>query len=92
MNLLDFLIHLLSFAAPAFAVALLVTLSGRLILPAATPPRPWWVPFLANFVVGLAILGAGLWYFGRDGKMMTYAALVVGIATSQWVMARAWRT
>lgn len=92
MNLLDLLIHLLSFAAPAFAVALLVSLSGRLVLPAGTPPRRWWVPFLANFLVGLAILGAGLWYFGRDGKMMTYAALVVGVATCQWVVGRAWRT
>ena len=92
MNLLDILIHLLSFAAPAFAVALLVTLAARLILPAPAAGGRWWAPFLANFVVGLAILGAGLWYFGRDGKMMTYAALVVGVATSQWLMARAWRT
>ncbi|HYE39201.1 MAG TPA: hypothetical protein VEB23_04670 [Ramlibacter sp.] len=83
--------HLLSFAAPAFVVALLVGLAARLVVPAGSAGGRRWVPFLVNFAVGLAILGAGLWYFGRDGKMMTYAALVVGVATSQWVMGRAWR-
>jgi len=26
-----------------------------------------------------------------DGKMATYAALVLAVATSQWLLARAWR-
>ena len=30
-----------------------------------------------------------LW--GRDGKMLTYAALVVACATCQWVLVRGWR-
>lgn len=92
MDPLDFAIHLLSFAAPAFAVALLVSLAARVVLPAASAPGRWWLPFAVNFLVGLGILGAGLWYYGRDGKMMTYAALVVGVASCQWLMGRAWRT
>mgnify|MGYP003577853152 CR=1 FL=1 len=91
MTPLAFANHLLSFAAPAFVVALLVTLAARLVLPPAAGPRRWWPPLLINFLAGLVILGAGLWYFGRDGKMMTYAALVVGVATCQWLVGRAWR-
>lgn len=34
---------------------------------------------------------AGLAYFGNDGKMATYAALVVACASSQWVLVKGWR-
>jgi hypothetical protein len=37
------------------------------------------------------VLGAGLWYFGVDGKMATYAGLAVAVASTQWVLCRAWR-
>jgi hypothetical protein len=43
-------------------------------------------------VAGLAALAAGLWYFGRDGKMAAYAALVLAVASAQWLVARAWRS
>lgn len=91
MNALDFLVHALSFAAPAFAVALLVALAARVILPRDPAGRSWWVFAAINFVAGLAVLGAGLVYFGRDGKMATYTALVLVVATVQWVAAKAWR-
>jgi hypothetical protein len=88
---LDFLTHLLSFAAPALAVAVLVTLLARLLLP-RNPQRPGWlVSFALNFAAGLVALGVGLWYFGRDGKMLTYAAMVLVVATCQWLSGRAWR-
>jgi hypothetical protein len=88
---LDFLNHLLGFAAPAFAVAVLVTLAARLVLPRGGAPRNWWAALGINFLAGLLVLGAGLWFFGRDGKMATYAAMVVGVATCQWLIGRAWR-
>ena len=90
MNPLDFLIHLLSFAAPALAVAVLVALGARLVMPGARRPG-WWASLLANSVTGVLVLAAGLWWFGRDGKMATYAALVVAVATAQWLVGRAWR-
>ena len=92
MGPLDFATHLLSFAAPAFAVALLVTLAARLLLPRQNAASGWWSAFAVNFVVGLLVLGAGLWFYGRDGKMMTYAAMVVVVATCQWLIGRAWRS
>jgi hypothetical protein len=88
---LDTAIHLLSFVAPAFAVALLVTLLARLLLPRNPQRMGWLASFALNFIAGLAALGAGLWYFGRDGKMATYAAVVLAVATCQWLSGRAWR-
>lgn len=91
MSLLDLSIHLLSFVMPALVVALLVALAGSWVLPRSSRPLRWWVPAAVNFVAGVAVLAAGLWFFGRDGKMLTYAAMVVAVATAQWLSGRAWR-
>jgi hypothetical protein len=88
---LQFADHLLGFLLPALVVALLVTLSARLVLPRSTRPQRWWLPLAVNFLAGVAVLVAGLWFFGRDGKMATYAALVLVVATTQWLCVRAWR-
>src|SRR5262245_4651788 len=82
---------LLNFAAPALAVAVLVAAAARLLLPRDPQALGWLGSIAINFVAGLGVLAAGLWYFGRDGKMATYAALVLAVATSQWLAARAWR-
>jgi hypothetical protein len=37
-----------------------------------------------------AVLLAGLWITGRDGKMLTYGALVLACATSHAVGQRLW--
>lgn len=86
----DLFWHLIGFAAPAVAVGILVALGSRLILPRAAA-LPWWKQSALNVLVGLAVLAGGLAYWGVDGKMATYAALVLGIAACQWVGARAWR-
>ena len=91
MNPIDLLPHVLSFAAPALAVAFLVAFGGRWLLPAGAPRPAWWVLFAINFLAGLAALAAGLWYFGRDGKMASYAAMVLAVASAQWLGGRAWR-
>jgi hypothetical protein len=89
---IDFSIHLLSFFAPAFVVAILVALAGRVVLPHNKPPARWWLPFVLNFLAGAAALVGGLVLFGRDGKMLTYAAMLVCIASTQWLGARGWRS
>jgi hypothetical protein len=91
VNTLELLDHALSFAAPAFAVALVLAVAGRFLLPAGAPRPAIWVLFAIDLVAGLAALAAGLWYFGHDGKMATYALLVVAAATAQWLGGRAWR-
>jgi hypothetical protein len=90
MGPLDFLYHLLGFAAPALFVALAVTFGARLLGPALQPWR-WWAHTAINFTVGVSVLAAGLWHFGVDGKMATYAGLVAAIAATQWLCGRGWK-
>ncbi|MCA3239601.1 MAG: hypothetical protein ING32_15730 [Curvibacter sp.] len=91
MTLLDIFWHLLNFAAPALGLALLLPVLGRPFYKARDRLLPWWGQMLVNFLVGLAVLSAALWWFGRDGKMMGYALLVVAVASSQWLLVRGWR-
>lgn len=90
MDVFTFAAHLLGFAAPAAALALLVAGAARLLW-RGKGLTGWWTCVALNFVVGLAVLGAGLAFFGRDGKMATYAALVLAVATAQWLASRGWR-
>jgi hypothetical protein len=87
----DLLIHLLNFAAPALALALLVAAGCRVLISGQSGRSSWIVSFASNFIAGLLASAVGLWHFGVDGKMATYAALVLAVATSQWLVARAWR-
>lgn len=91
MSLLDILLHLLNFAAPALALAVLLPLLSRPFTKRQVLLLPWWGQMLLNLVVGVAALLAALWWLGRDGKMAGYAALVLAVATSQWVLVRGWR-
>ena len=92
MGPLDITNHLLNFIAPAAFVALLVVLCGRFVgarAPSgASALRQWAVVF----GVGLIVLAGGLAVLGRDGKMLTYAALVVATASCQWVLVRGWKS
>lgn len=87
----DLLNHLLNFAAPALFVAVLVALAARVLLPKAPGASGWWLSVAINFAAGLLVLLAGLALGGRDGLMATYAALVVVVATCQWLAGRGWR-
>jgi hypothetical protein len=90
MPLLDFLPHLLGFVAPALFVSLGVVFGARLVT-GARPAMPLWAQFAIDFTVGVAVLAAGLWHFGVDGKMATYAALAAAIACAQWLAGRGWK-
>lgn len=87
MGPLDLISHLLGFAAPAFFVAVLVALFARW-LRLSPPSLRWWVQAAINFTAGLLALLAGLWAFGVDGKMASYAALIAAVATTQWLAGR----
>jgi hypothetical protein len=57
--------------------------SGAWLLRQRSGPR-WTVQFAVNLVAGLIALGAGLAWFGRDGKMATYAGMVLACALTLW--------
>ena len=87
---IDIMLHLLGFVAPAFFVALAVTFASRW-LRLSPQQMGWWRQTAINFTVGVGVLAAGLWHFGVDGKMATYAALAVAVATAQWICSRGWK-
>lgn len=91
MSFSELLRHFAGFLAPALVVAVVVALAARIVLPPAARPRSWGMAVALNTLAGVLVLAAGLWYFGRDGKMATYAALVLVVATVQWLSGRAWR-
>ena len=84
MGPLDLLNHLLNFLLPAVAVGLVLAVAtpifdrkrlsiGAIIAQAAI-----------NSIAGALALALALWFFGHDGKMAAYAAMVVAVASSQW--------
>jgi hypothetical protein len=91
MRFLDVLYHLANFAAPALALALLMPWAGRWVHGRSGFSPRYLVQAGVGFAVGLAVLLGGLWWFGRDGKMATYGALVLAMGTAQWLIGAGWR-
>ncbi len=91
MGVFGLINHLLNFLLPALALAVLLPLCVR------------WTPMGRGAAVGLgsnmlvlmavntAVLLAGLVWFERDGKMLTYLALAVAGASTQWILLKGWR-
>ncbi len=91
MGPLSAAIHLFNLVLPALAVAVLLVLGCKVLMRKRAAARGTLAQVAINFAVGSAIIAAGLVWLGRDGKMLTYAALVLGCATTQWVLLRGWR-
>jgi hypothetical protein len=84
MSPLDALWHLLNFVAPAIGVGLLAASLAKLSWRRELAAVPWRRLVLWAAGAGVAALIGGLLVFGRDGKMATYAALVVASALALW--------
>ena len=83
--------HVLNFIAPAFWLALMVVGCAQMFFRKHAKQYGWITPIAINFAVGCAVLWAGLWIFGNDGKLLTYSALTVARATTQWALLRGWK-
>ncbi len=79
-------VHLLNFIAPACAVAAWLALVTPLVSNISLGWQAWRRQFLLGSAVGVAVLLAGLIGFGNDGKILTYAAMVLACATTQWLL------
>ena len=90
MNALDALWHILHFTAPALAVAALLSLRGPFWGSRWRFSGFWW-RFVLNTLVSVLALALGLWFLGNDGKMLSYLAMVLACASSQWCLIRSWR-
>ena len=81
MTLLLFLEHVIAFIAPAVGVALVLALGLNW-----RPTRRGGTAVHLGVLVagGVLVLLAGLVVFGRDGKVATYAALVLVQGSLGW--------
>ena len=87
--------HILNFIAPAAIVALMLVLAARLFNRFLASNRYFvqsiWAQLATVFIVNVFVLVAGLVFFSNDGKMATYAAMVVAAALCQWILFRGWK-
>jgi hypothetical protein len=81
--------HFSNFIAPALWMAAAAVLFGGFV---ASTPGPRWPKRLAcDFVVGLVVMSVGWMVLGSDGKMATWAGLVLAVAVSECLLRQAWR-
>ncbi|MBC7215361.1 MAG: hypothetical protein H5U28_09160 [Burkholderiaceae bacterium] len=88
MSLFAALDHLLNFLAPAAGVALLLVAGTQVLIRKRQSALSWRAQAAILFIVGAAVLVAGLVLLGRDGKMLIYGALVLACASCQWMLLR----
>ena len=85
--------HLLNLVAPAAALAALMVLFGWLARCFSASKVPMARSFIGQiaiiFIVNVGVLVTGLVVLGHDGKMLTYAAMVLAAAVCQLLMLRA---
>ena len=87
MGPFDLINHLLNFAAPAVFVGFFLALVAPRLLGAGPRRGGLAACVLVNSICGVCALLVGLWFFGNDGKMASYMALVFASAASQfWLM------
>jgi hypothetical protein len=84
MSFFDLANHLFNFVLPAIAMGVMMPLFSRMIWRKTTVKQSLQRQMLITSTVCLAVLIAGLVIFGRDGKMLTYAGLILAAAGSQW--------
>ncbi|MFM8865321.1 MAG: hypothetical protein ACKOFG_10480 [Limnohabitans sp.] len=89
MTFAQLLFHLANFVLPALTLAVLVPLAGRWVMGPAG--GPWLRRVFWHALAGILVLVAGLLLQGHDGRMATYAALVLVAASLEWLLHRGWR-
>ena len=85
MGPLDAFWHALNFFAPALGMAVLAASAAKLLWRRDLAGVGWLRLALWAALAGMTVLIGGLVVFGRDGKMVTYAALVVTTALALWI-------
>lgn len=87
MDALDLLWHLANFVLPAVGVGVLTASLCKLFWRRDLARTSWFALAWQASAAGLAVLVAGLVITGHDGRMITYAGLVVACALVPWVRA-----
>ena len=84
MDPLNLFWHLANFVLPAVGVGALTAALCKLLWRRSLARTPWFTLAWQASAAGLAVLIAGLVITGHDGRMITYAGLVVACAAVPW--------
>ena len=84
---LDAFWHLFEFFLAALWVAVLAAAGAKLLWRRELAALRWRRLVAAPALAGALVLAAGLIVSGSDGRMLTYAALVVAAALALWWVA-----
>jgi len=84
MGPLDLLNHLLNFLAPVVVLGVALAFLAPVFYKNKASARSRIAQSAINFVAGVLVMVLGFWFFGRDGKMLSYAAMLLAVASSQW--------
>ena len=87
LDALDLFWHLANFALPAVGVGALTAALCKLFWRRGLARTSWFTLAWQASAAGLAVLVAGLVITGHDGRMVTYAGLVVACAIVPWLKA-----
>ena len=89
MTLVDLALHGLDFLAPALGLGLLAGALARLALGRVYGGVGWLRLLVTPVAASAVALIAGLLWFGRDGRIETYAAMLLATALGLgWVARR----
>ena len=84
MDPLNLFWHLANFVLPAVGVGALTAALCKLLWRRSLARTPWFTLAWQASAAGLAVLVAGLVITGHDGRMITYAGLVIACAAVPW--------
>ena len=84
MGPLDVLMHLGNLFVPALALAVLTAALAKLLWRRELAPVSFRRLALPAALACAVVTAAGLVVFGRDGKMATYAGMVLACAFTLW--------
>lgn len=84
MGPIDALVHLLSLFAPALGLAALASGLAKLLWRRELRGHAWWRLFAWGAGAGAIATVVGLVAYGQDGRVGTYAGIVVACTTALW--------
>jgi len=84
MGIVDILGHLLNLFFPALALGAIAAALAKGVWRRELSPLPWWRLAAAAAASAALTTLAGLALWGADGRMATYAAMVVAAAATLW--------
>jgi hypothetical protein len=85
LDALNLFWHLANFVLPAIGVGALSSALCKLAWRRALARTAWFTLAWQSSAAGLAVVVAGLVITGHDGRMITWAALVIACAAVPWI-------